>query len=55
MNLTLKRLEARVSREVWWGGGLGEMGTFSRRQRWGRGMGSRTVRGWTRMEIKSGM
>jgi len=51
MHLTLKRLEAPGSLEVWWGGDLLlETGSGQ-----GGGMGCGTVRGWTGSGIKSGV
>lgn len=47
-----KRLEASGSLEVWLGGWWEHP---HGNRRWGGGMGSGTVRGWTRMRIKSGL
>ncbi|KRY62928.1 hypothetical protein T4D_14887 [Trichinella pseudospiralis] len=45
MHLTLKRLEAPESLEVWWSGG----------QEYRGGIGCGSVEGWTRRGIKSGV
>jgi len=55
MHLTLKRLEAPGSLEVWWGGWDGDILVEMRVGGWGGGMGYGTVRGWTRRGIKSGV
>jgi len=51
MHLTLKRLEAPGSLEVWWGGWGGDIIVESGDGA-GGGMGCGTVGGWTRRGIK---
>ena len=51
MHLTLKRLEAPGSLEIWWrGGGGGDI--LLETGGWGGGMGWGTVRGWAGRGIK---
>jgi hypothetical protein len=54
MHLTLKRLKAPGSLEVWWGGGeIGDI--LVETGGWRGGMGCGTIREWTRRGIKSGV
>jgi hypothetical protein len=53
MQLTLKRLNALGSLEVWWGGHVG--GDILTETGLGAGMGCGRVRGWTGRGIKSGV
>jgi hypothetical protein len=54
MHLTLKRLEAPGSLEVWWVG-VGGRDILVVTEVWGGGMGCGTVRGWTGKGIKPGV
>jgi hypothetical protein len=54
VHLTLKRLEATGSREVWWSG-VGWWGYPLGDGCVRGGMGCGTVRGWNRRGIKSGL